>query len=88
MRYDRNTSLLAGMSDVDLRTYLAALQRALIELGAGKAVTNVQVTGGGQHRSVTYTAGDSGHIVWLIRLVQAQLGIIDGPRCSAGVSFR
>lgn len=86
--FDRNTSLLAGMSEKELRAYLSSLQQALIALGTGTSVTNVQVTGGGQHRSVTYAAADTGKITWLIRQVQAQLGIIPSPRQSAGVSFR
>lgn len=87
MSFDPSTSLLAGMSDADLRSNLSALQAALLTLTAGGKPQVVEVTGGGQHRAVTYTKTDISALSYMIRLVQAQLGIVTSQRFGARVSF-
>ena len=87
MSFDTTTSLLAGMSDADLRSNLSALQAAMLALAAGSKPQVVELTGGGQHRAVTYAKTDISALSYMIRLVQAQLGIVTSPRFSARVYF-
>jgi hypothetical protein len=87
--FDRNTSILAGVDDDMLRTWLSQAQAARMELSTGSRAVTVEVTGGGQHRSVTYRNDQNGLAMlddW-IRLLQAQLGIIRSPRRRATIGY-
>lgn len=87
--FDPNTSLLAGVDPALLRTWLTQAQSALMSLNTGQRVVTVQVTGGGQHREVTYR-NDPNSLAQLqewIRLLQAQLGIICAPRQRRRIVF-
>jgi hypothetical protein len=85
--FDPNTSLFAGLDTATLQAALSSAQAALIALDSGKQTVNVQVTGGGQHREVTFAKIDRGGLVNLIRQLQAQLGIIAAPRTRARIRF-
>lgn len=87
MNFDRTSSLLAGMKPADLQANLSALQQALIDLSAGRREVTVEVTGGGQHRSVTFSATSEAALVHMIRMIQAQLGIRSAPRLGARITF-
>ena len=87
MRFDPNKSLLAGMTPAQLQTSLSSLQTAMIELAAGGKPQTVEMTGGGQHRAVTFNKADITQMQYLIRLIQAQLGIIEAPRMGVRIGF-
>lgn len=80
--FDPATSLLAGVDPATLQSWLTQAQMALMSLNTGQKVVTVEVTGGGQHRSVTYRNDANGlsQLAEWIRLLQAQLGIIPTPR--------
>jgi len=86
-RFDPSTSLLAGMSEADLRAELAALQQAYLQLGRGQQVVTASYTQGDGAKSVTYRQTDLATLAALIRQLQAQLGIVDSPRRAVGVKF-
>jgi hypothetical protein len=81
-------SLLDGMSDVDKRAWLSELQQALLARAAGKVSVRTEATGGGQHRATEkFIPSSSAELQFLIRLLQADLGIIDSARRGAYVRF-
>lgn len=87
--FDPNTSLLAGVDRTTLQNWLTAALLALMSLNSGQRVVSVQVTGGGQHREVTYRNDPDGlsQLAEWIRLLQAQLGIIPAPRRRARITY-
>lgn len=85
--FNPNTSLLAGVDTVTLQGWLSDAQAALAKLSTGTQEVTIIVTGGGQHREVTYARPDMGALSNWIRMLQAQLGIITRPRRAIGVSF-
>jgi hypothetical protein len=89
MAFDPNTSIFAGMDRAALQQALTNAQAKRLELAMGEKVVNVEVTGGGQHRSVTYR-NDPNSLAMLddlIRQLQSQLGIIPEPRARRRLTF-
>jgi hypothetical protein len=70
-----------------LQAQLAALQTVYLQLVAGKTVASASYAQGDGNRAVTYRNTDTALVQSMIRQIQAQLGLIDQPRRSAGVSF-
>lgn len=85
--FDPNTSILAGLDTATLQKMLTEAQLALARFSTGAQEVSVVVTGGGQHREVTFAKTDMGSLVQWIKLLQAQLGIIKTPRRAFPVSF-
>lgn len=85
--FDPNTSILTGVSTPVLQGWLADAQAAMARFSTGAQEVTVIVTGGGQHREVTFAKTDLGTLTQWIRLLQAQLGLITRPRRAIGVSF-
>jgi hypothetical protein len=89
MAYDITQTVLAGVDNATLQGWLTDAQAALGKLMSGQQVVTVIVTGGGQHREVTYR-NDRNQVALLnqwIRMLQAQLGIICAPRRPINVTF-
>lgn len=87
MRFNPNTSLLAGMDTGRLQAQLATLQQAYLDLSTGTKGESYSYTQGDGAKSVTYTRANLPALMQAIRLVQAQLGIIATPRRALGVRF-
>lgn len=85
--FDPTTSILAGMDTGVLQTRLAQLQQAYLDISSGAKGESYSYTQGDGAKAVTYSKGNLGDLIQAIRLVQAQLGIIDRPRRSIGVRF-
>lgn len=85
--FDRNKSLLAGVSTPTLQGWLTDAQAALAQLSAGSKVVEVNVGAGDVRRAVTYTQANMGALVAWIKMLQAQLGVIDVPRRGITVNF-
>jgi hypothetical protein len=75
------------MDTAVLQARLAALQAVYLDLMAGKSVASASYAQGDGNRSVTYRSTDIATLTAAIRQVQAQLGLVEQPRRSAGVSF-
>ncbi|ALR75830.1 phage head-tail adapter protein [Escherichia coli] len=78
--FNRNTSLLAGMSDEQLRAALAKAQQAYIDLATGSHGVSFSYSQGDGTRSVSYQQSTLADLLALIQLLQAQLGIVVRPR--------
>jgi hypothetical protein len=85
--FDPNTSILAGVTTPVLQGWLADAQAAMARFSTGAQEVTVVVTGGGQHREVTFARTDMATLTQWIRLLQAQLGTITRPRRAIGVTF-
>lgn len=85
--FNPNASILAGVPTVTLQQWLLDAQTALAKLSTGTREMTIIVTGGGQHREVTYAKSDMGSLTQWIGLLQAQLGLINRPRRAIGLSF-
>lgn len=85
--FNPSTSLLAGVDTATLQGWLADAQSALARLSTGAQEVTVIVTGGGQHREVTFAKPDMGALTQWIRMLQAQLGIIHNGRRAIAVRF-
>ncbi len=85
--FDPNTSILAGLDNATLQKMLTEAQLALSRFSTGAQEQTVVVTGGGQHREVTFAKTDMATLVQWIKLLQAQLGIVCRPRRAFPVSF-
>jgi len=85
--FDPNTSILAGLDGDTLRTMLRDAQTAMGRFATGAQEQTVVVTGGGQHREVTFAKTELATLTQWIKLLQAQLGIISQPRRAIGLSF-
>ncbi|WP_446469422.1 gpW family head-tail joining protein [Xenorhabdus stockiae] len=73
--FNHNTSLLAGMSREQLLAALETAQAAYIELATGNKGVSFSYTQGDGTRSVSYQSTDLGHLLALIQMIQAQLGL-------------
>ncbi|KLU15122.1 MULTISPECIES: gpW family head-tail joining protein [Xenorhabdus] len=73
--FKRNTRLLSGMSREQLKAALETAQSAYIELATGNKGVSFSYTQGDGTRSVSYQPTDLGHLLALIQMIQAQLGI-------------
>lgn len=80
MRFDPNTSILAGRSTQQLQADLTALQQAYIDLSSGGKGEMFSYTQGDGAKAVTFTRANLSQLVQAIRLLQAQLGVIRRPR--------
>lgn len=87
MAFDRETSILAGMSDDQVRAALAMAQKSLVDLQTGNKPVSVAYTQGNGSRSVTYTKAELPQLIGFIKLCQAQLGIVTSPRRPIRVVF-
>lgn len=87
MAFDRETSILAGMSDDQVRAALTAAHQALVEIQTSKRPVSVSYSQGNGSRSVTYNVNTLQDLMAFIRLCQAQLGIITSPRRAIRVVF-
>lgn len=86
-RFDPTQTVLAGLDSGTLTTWLNQAQAALQALNLGQREVHVAITGGGQHREVSFQKADQGSLVQWIKLLQAQLGLIRRPRRAIGVTF-
>lgn len=80
---------LTGVDPATLQAWLTQAQSALNSLMLGQRVVTVEVTGGGQHRQVTYRNDPNsmaGLRAWIGELQRA-LGVRRRPRRAIGVSF-
>jgi hypothetical protein len=78
--YNPATSILAGMTTLQLQTALANAQAAYLQLQTGSKAVTLSYTQGDGSKSVTYQQASSGGLVMLIKQLQAQLGIVHRPR--------
>lgn len=78
--FNRNTSLLAGMSDDQARAALAKAQAAYVDLASGRHGVSFSYTQGDGTRSVSYQQTTLSELLGLIQLLQAYLGIVVRPR--------
>ncbi|WP_410015817.1 gpW family head-tail joining protein [Sodalis sp. C49] len=78
--FNRNSSLLAGMTTAQLQTALSNAQQAYLELASGAKGVSFSYSQGDGNRSVTYAQTDVAKLGALIQLLQAQLGIVPHPR--------
>lgn len=80
MAVDLSQTVLAGVDDATLRQWLAEAQAALASLNTGRREVTVIVTGGGQHREVTFDKTSQAQLINWIRMLQTQLGIVPQSR--------
>lgn len=80
MAYNRQTSLLAGMQTSALQAALTKAQQAYIDLSTGAKGESFSYTQGDGAKAVTYTKANLPDLVALIKMLQAQLGIVAAPR--------
>ena len=85
--FNPSTSLLAGVDTATLQGWLSDAQAALAKFSTGAQEVTIIVTGGGQHREVTFAKPDMGSLSNWIRMLQAQLGLITRPRSAISVRF-
>ena len=85
--FDPTNSLLAGRSTTQLQVDLAAAQQAYIDLSTGAKGESFSYTQGDGSKSVTYTRANLADLSSLIRLLQAQLGIVCRGRRPIGFRF-
>ncbi|TKI02886.1 gpW family head-tail joining protein [Martelella alba] len=78
--FDKNTSLLAGMSTAQLQAALDSAQQAYLDLSMGVKGVSFSYAQGDGTRSVTYMPTSMQQLMALIQLLQAQLGIVPRPR--------
>jgi len=87
MRFEPNTSLLAGMDQTHLRQQLQRMQQDYLDISSGRKLVSASYTQGDGGKNVTYDKTTIGQLASAIRLLQAQLGIIDTPRSAIRVRF-
>lgn len=75
MAFQLDRSVLAGIDPTTLQTWLLQAQTALQNLKVGGLPQTVTVTGGGQHREVTFTKASVGDLTQWILELQAALGM-------------
>jgi hypothetical protein len=78
--YDITKTVLAGVDNTTLQTWLSQAQAALNALVTGQQAVTVTVTGGGQHREVSFNKTNQANLIAWINMLQAQLGIKRTPR--------
>lgn len=72
--FNRNTSLLAGMSDDQARAALAKAQAAYVDLATGSHGVSFSYTQGDGTRTVSYQQSSLADLLALIQLLQAYRG--------------
>jgi hypothetical protein len=82
-----DAGLLAGVDTTTLQSWLTNAQAALARVSTGQQEETVIVTGGGQHREVTFSKTNMGDLVRWIMMLQQALGTCGGRRRAFGVSF-
>lgn len=87
MRFNPQTSVLAGMDPSVLQARLAQMQQDYLDLMSGAKVVSASYTQGEGGKSVTYDRTNIAQLTMAIRQLQAQLGIICSPRRAIGVRF-
>ena len=87
MRFNPQTSLLAGMDTSILQSRLTQMQQDYLDLMSGAKMISASYTQGEGGKSVTYDRTNIAQLSAAIRQLQAQLGIIDRPRRAIGVRF-
>lgn len=87
MRYNPNTSLLAGLDTSYLQAQLTAMQQAYLQLAGGASVAVASYTQGDGAKSVTYRQADMAAMQMTIRTLQSQLGLVPHGRRAFGVRF-
>ncbi|ELZ5051240.1 TPA: phage head-tail adapter protein [Enterobacter ludwigii] len=75
-----NNSVLAGMTDAQLKEALKAAQDAYVNLMTGQQGVSFSYAQGDGTRSVTYQQTSLPQLMAFIQLLQAQLGIVPRPR--------
>lgn len=75
-----NNSVLAGMTDAQLKEALKAAQDAYVNLMTGQQGGSFSYAQGDGTRSVTYQQTSLPQLMAFIQLLQAQLGIVPRPR--------
>ncbi len=85
--FDPSTSILAGLSTPALQAQLAALQQAYLDLVSGAKGEDYAYAQGAGNKAVRYTKANLADLIQAIRLLQAQLGIVETPRRAIGVQF-
>lgn len=84
---DLNQTLLAGVSTVQLQTWLTEAQTAYHDVSSGGKAVTVIVTGGGQHREVHFDKTNLSALENWIRMLQVQLGIVTHSRRAISLRF-
>jgi len=87
MRFNPQTSVLAGMDTSVLQARLAQMQQDYLDLMSGAKVVSASYPQGEGGKSVTYDRTNIAQLTIAIRQLQAQLGIICSPRRAIGVRF-
>ena len=87
MRFNPQTSLLAGMDTSILQSRLTQMQQDYLDLMSGAKMISASYTQGEGGKSVSYDRTNIAQLSAAIRQLQAQLGIIDRPRRAIGVRF-
>lgn len=80
MRFNPNTSILAGRPTAQLQADLTKLQQAYVDISSGAKGETYSYTQGDGSKAVTYTRANLSQLQAAIRLIQSQLGIIPRPR--------
>lgn len=80
MAYDITQTPIAGVDTTTLQGWLSDAQKAYAAFNIGRREVTVSVTGGGQHREVTFNRTNLQQLLAWIKMLQAQLGIITAPR--------
>lgn len=75
-----NNSVLAGMTNAQLKEALKVAQDAYVNLMTGQQGVSFSYAQGDGTRSVTYQQTSLPQLMAFIQLLQAQLGIVPRPR--------
>ncbi len=75
---DLSKTILAGMTDDQLRAWLASAQQAYFDFMTGGKPVEVTYTQGDGQKSVTYNKANIAGLTMLIKQIQIQLGIVSG----------
>lgn len=74
--YDPSTSLLAGMTTLQLQQFLVAAQNAYVQLSLGAKGVSFSYTQGDGTKSTQYTQASMPGLANLIQMLQSQLGLV------------
>lgn len=80
------TGLLMGMSRDQLKSALNTAQQAYLDLASGTKGVSFSYSQGDGTRSVSYQKTELSHLLALIQMLQAELGLI--PRARRPVRFK
>jgi hypothetical protein len=87
MRFNVNNSILAGVDQTTLQTWLTNAQQAYQDLMTGAKGETYSYTQGDGAKSVTYTRANLDRLAAWISELQAALGLRRHPRRAIGVRF-